>query len=535
MKKIILLFFIISSCSYASILYKPDDGIKLYNLGQYDNAVEYFNSYIKSNPNDEDGYFWLGKSYDKLNNDKKALIAFKHAYALAQNNKNIDKIDFEDNEYNNLEDYFDMAFSYWEEGNYKEAINYADMMLKIDPDCSSAYFLKSKILYTKNDKTTALDLLNKAILLDNTLLNTKLAKNLGVNKLPELSPQDCALYASKYYFKGDINSSIKYLKQYLENDKENIDIYVSLIDCYLKNHNPEEAKNVLVQAKKISQNNLSLIIAEADIAYFDKSSNFEDLLLKAYNINPNNKKTLLNLGNYYLENEKYESAKQYFETLVNIDDKFYEGYFGYLYSLIKINDLEGAQNQIRKLTAFNQNNGETEYLLAMLCEANEDYKEAINYLNSAVKISKSPMYLLALGKLNYICGNCENSIKFLTLAGDNKEAKEYLTLNYLKLNNISKAREVLGDRQVLDKNRIMYKYNLYKIYKSENNIGLNQILKQKPVSVDDYVDIIRINLFENKPDSARKNLKNAFKKYDSNQKLKYVKREIENFQYSPIR
>ncbi|MBQ8476855.1 tetratricopeptide repeat protein [bacterium] len=403
MKKLILLFLIISASANASMLYKINDGIELYTKDNYPAALNYFKSYIKSNPSDANGYFWLGKTYLKQNIEKEAASAFKKAYALEFLNQNIDKIDFENNLYDNLDDYFDMAASYYEEANYKEASQYADMMLKIDPDCAGAYFIKAKIAYINQDKISAIELLNKAILLNNSLLNTNLANNLGIEKIPDLTKEDCALYAQKAYFKGDINLSIEYLKKYIELDNTNIDIYNMLIDCYIKNQDIENAKEILLKAQKINSNNVSLILQEAFLE--DISGNdCEKLLKHAYSINPNNKMALLKLGNFYLDKKNYPEAKKYFETLVNVDDTFYEGYFGYIYSLIQLNEAEDAQNLIKTITALNPDTSEIQYLLSLICYTKREYKEALEYIKEAIKLDKNPYYYVLAGKLSYILG-----------------------------------------------------------------------------------------------------------------------------------
>ncbi|MBR2069361.1 MAG: tetratricopeptide repeat protein [Candidatus Gastranaerophilales bacterium] len=538
MKKLALLFILLMTSVNADILFKIDNGIRLFNARNYDGAIRYFTSYINANPNDEDGYFWLGKTYLQQNNEKQAVSAFKKAYALAFSDKNIDKIDFENNEYDNLEDYFDMAASYYEEANYKEALNYADMMIKIDPDSSGAYFIKSKIAYIEGDKILAVEYLNKAILFNNSLLKTKLARVLGVDKVPELSKEDCALYAQKTYFKGDINASIKYLKQYLKIDENNIDIYNMLINCYLKNKNIQDAKTALIQAQKINPNNTSLMLLSAETERLENAQSdekYKQILLKTYEINPNNRNVLLKLGNFYLDKKDYENASKYFEMLTNVDDTMYEGYFGYIYSLIKLNKTEEAQSYIKTITELNKNTSEINYLLALICYNNQEYKEALDYLNTAVQKEQNPVYFLEGGKISYILNDYALSIKYLTPIAKNPEAIEYLIASYIKTNDLDKANELIAGNSEFDKNRILYKYYLYKISKSENNGELNAILRQKPVTLRDYFDIAKVNLLEGKKDTAGKILNNANKKFHNNPELKYEIQDLQNIINSPVR
>ena len=69
--------------------------------------------------------------------------------------RNIEKVFFDLEKIANLEDYFDIAVTYFEAGNYDKSENYADLMLKIDPKSALAYFVKAKTAYTKGDEIKA--------------------------------------------------------------------------------------------------------------------------------------------------------------------------------------------------------------------------------------------------------------------------------------------------------------------------------------------------------------------------------------------
>ena len=523
MKKLILLLFIVSNCANASMLWKIDNGIKLFDTGNYKNAVKYFESYINSNPNDENGYFWLAKSYKQLN-DKKANYYFQKAYLIASNSKNLEKITFKNENSENLEDYFDMASSYYSDANFKEALNYAQMMLKIDPDSASAYFIKAKIASIEEDKISATNYLRNAIILNNSLINTKLAKELGFNKIPELTKRENILFAQKAYFKGDINQCIHYLQKYIELDKTNTDAYALLIDCYLKNKNLENAKNTIEEAQKFNENNITLLLSNAEIEQ-NNNEKYESILLKAYSINPNNKTVLLKLGNFYLDKKNYPHAKKYFETLINIDDKFYEAYFGYIYSLIQMQEFDIAQTKIANMSLLNENNSESLYLTSLLCFSKNEYQEALNYIQQAIQKEVHSQYYLEAGKLNYILGNLENAKKYLTPL-NNIEAKEYLALAYLKLNDGQSAKKLIEELYTIDKNRILYKYYLYKICQSDSKEELKALLKQKPMSYQEYVDFITIYILENKKDSLNKTISSANKKFGNDTKFQNKLKEL---------
>ena len=147
-KKYLTIFFFLAlfhNCTSASLLWDLNYGINLYQKGNLKLAKQYLIDYTKSNPNDENGYYWLAKTYSSLKYETNANEYFKKAYELIIKKKNIEKIDFEIKDSTSAEDYFDMAAMYFEKGNLKEANTYADLMLKINPKSSSAYFVKAKI------------------------------------------------------------------------------------------------------------------------------------------------------------------------------------------------------------------------------------------------------------------------------------------------------------------------------------------------------------------------------------------------------
>ena len=108
----------------------------------------------------------------------------------------------------------------------------------------------------------------------------------------------------------------------------------------------------------------------------------QEILLNAYEINPNNQQVLLEIGNYYLRKKDFVNANKYFETLINVNDKLYEAYFGYVYSSAEIGKIEEAMNFVRNLSSLNPQTNETYFLLAKICENKGNYKEALDYLNA---------------------------------------------------------------------------------------------------------------------------------------------------------
>ena len=149
LKYIFLATMLLQNISQASLFWDCEVGIKQFRLNNFEFSKNYFENYILNKPNDKKGYFWLAKTYQKLEqteeNKQKAKQYFKKAFELAYFEKNIDKTIFSSAVSTEQEDYFDMASLYFEIGDFKKTELYADMILKINPKSASAYFIKAQI------------------------------------------------------------------------------------------------------------------------------------------------------------------------------------------------------------------------------------------------------------------------------------------------------------------------------------------------------------------------------------------------------
>ena len=117
-------FFFSFQNANASLLWDINVGVNNFKENDPVFLKEYFTNYIENNPNDKEGYYWLGKIYSNKK-DKKSKIEsakyFKKAYELTSKDKDLEKITFDFGDKTQLEDYFDMAAMFFEIGNTKEA------------------------------------------------------------------------------------------------------------------------------------------------------------------------------------------------------------------------------------------------------------------------------------------------------------------------------------------------------------------------------------------------------------------------------
>ena len=527
-KKILILFFFLiftANVSNASLLWDINFGIAEYKKSNFKVARDYFLDYIKSNPNNEEGYYWLAKSYFGLNDNKNANVNFKKAHELTIKEKNIEKLKFDNNNVSNIEDYFDMAVMYFESRDLKNAEFYADLMLKVNPKSPSAYFIKAKIEQLQGNNEKAVEHINKAIIFNNKLIKTNLARNLNITKIPEMTLEMYEMFALEAYFSPDTTSAIRYCRRYLESNPSNKDIANMLIDLYIKNNEYALAQEMIDDIIAKKEANIPTLLLQARIYEYTNDEKLEQVLLDAYKINPNNLKTLLELGNYYLKKQDFISAKKYFETLISVNDAYYEGYFGYIYSLCELNLTQQAVELIRKFIALNPDSSEGYYLLSKICEKNGDFIEANEFLSQAIEKAKNPHYYLKKAEISYILKNYQDSIDELKIALDlpikqemKEEINELLVKNYLKTNDLMNAQILLNKNNALDKSTIVYKYNLYTLYKKQGNEQraeeqFSEVKKAKLNTIKDYIDWSEIYYDEEEFDESLKILNKGVKKF----------------------
>ncbi len=529
------LFFALCQSVDASFLRDINDGIELFNKGHFKSAQSFFENYIKSNPDDEDGYFYLAKTYQKISESDLTLTSrqankeFIKAWELILKKRNVERVFFDADKKSFLDDYFDMAQTYFETGNYDKASRYADLMLKINPKSALAYFIKAKVEYTKGENSKALNYLNYAILYNNEIIKTNLAQMLEINKIPEINPEVCYYKAIEAFFEGDLDGVKKYLKKFVELDCENVEMANFLADFAFKTNDINLAQEINQNISKQTLSNVQNLVNQAKILKIkNEQEKIEPVLLKAYKINPNNKELLFEFANYYLDKKDYNNSKKYFENLISIDDDFYEAYFGYIYSLIQLKDFDNAIKIIRKASKINPKTGEIPYLLAQICILNAQYKEAAGYLKDAMKLEDNPLYCFELMKLNYFLGDYSSSVENVkTLLNSNyslnfnSEIYEYLARNLIKTKDFKMLQSLINTKDRLDKNKIIYKYILYKFYKLNNTKSnekvitsyLSQLKKAKPITEADFIDLSEFYFDEYGLNSSVKLINDGIKKF----------------------
>ncbi len=530
-KFLIFFIFFVSVKAQAVFLDNLSWGINLYNQKKYPQAVKYFTTYTINNPNDQWGYYNLAIAL-KQSGSKESSKYLKKAYELTLEKFNIEKVYFDIEQNAQLNDYFDMASTYFETGSYDKAESYADMMLKIDPRSALGYFTKAKTAYTKGEEEKARQYIEHAIMYNNDIIKTNLAVTLGIKKVPDATKDVYYYKALEEYFKGNLKMTKSCLEKYKELDSGNFGVMNLLTDISFRLNDLETAQKTAEDIYKINPNNIQNNINLSKLYLLNKDYNqSENILLKSYKINPNNKELLYAIGSYYLEMKDWNNSKKYFENSILTDDNFSEAYFNYIYSLIRLKEFDDALIAIRKLGKINPDTSQINYLLAQICILSAQYSEAADYLSQALKKENNPNYFFELADVYYTLGQNSLSLSNIWEAFKTgfkiKDKTEYYNLalkNYLKINDIDHALNILNSDDKLDKTRLIYKYNLYKLCKLEGSLKESQsyftaLKKEKPNLENDYLDLSEFYFEEYNLSQAIKIIDEGLKKYPSSTKL----------------
>ena len=536
MKKKILIVFLAIFMMYvgnsvqASPVWNIESGINLVNMQKFDEAAKFFEGYLKSSPNDSDAHYYLGLCYKNLNKMQLSLEHLQKSYELS---KNIEKISVAPRytaDDTTEDDYLDMANMYFDSSNYTKALQYTDLILNLNPNSINGLLLKTKIYYKQNNIKQAKVYFNKALLLDNSLLKSIWAQNLNIISLPKYDFDYYNTKGLEYYYSADCNNAINYFNKALEINPKSATAL-----CYMKQNQLEEAKKALNKAKRADANfnltyiNLAKLEALKGILYKkDTNKQRERYLKKALEVNPNSKYAYLELGNYYLENKKFDLANKNFKNAVLIDGNFYEALMGLGMSYVEEGNLSDGIKALRRASIAIKNgskNPDMLYYLAKICIANANFLEAKGYLLDAIKQTENPNYYFELGKIYYQeddLSSAENAFKKameldleFTL-----EADIYNYFGLIEYKNFDTERAVTMFKRAVDlePNRAMYLYNLAQAYRSLGNNNayskeINAIASLKPKTVQDYLDFSTIYYDKKNTATAIKILNDGILKY----------------------
>ena len=446
-----------------------------------------------------------------------------------------------------------MANMYYDSGNYIKALQYTDLILNVNPNNINGLILKTKIYYNQNNQNQARVYFKKALMLDNSLLTSVWAKNLGVTAIPKYDFDYYNTKGLEYYYSGDSKGALNYFNKAIEINPKNAQVYNNIALCYLQLNDFDNAKTALNKALRVDKNfnltylNLAKYEALKNNALkkpgkqTDTNKQREKYLKEALKVNPNSKYAYLELGNYYLENKDYALANSNFKNAVLIDGNFYEALMGLGISYVEEGNLSDGIKALRKASTASGaavKNPDMLYYLAKICVANANFNEAKKYLTDAIKQGENHNYYFELGKIYYSendYSSAQNAFKkAMELDLDFElEADIYNYLGLIEYKNFDTEQAIYMFKKAieLDPKRAMYLYNLAQAYRSLGDKNayskeINAIANLKPRTVQDFLDFSTIYYDKKNTPVAIKVLNDGISKYPDERSLYEAKLKL---------
>ncbi|HSA06663.1 MAG TPA: tetratricopeptide repeat protein [Candidatus Gastranaerophilales bacterium] len=353
-----------------------DLGVKSLNENQLNEAVKYFNLVLTKDPNNVEAHYNIAVAHKKLGNHAKSLYHFDKVVELL-NSPKIDVPDVinisnsqakkqytEDNQQESLNrfdvytevkskenDYIDLGDMHADSSQYKEAMEYYNLALKVNPYNDNTYFKICKCHLELGNYLNAEPYIKRAIELDpnnsqydyyKNKISQKLDSEYGssIRKREELvfknlnDKDPLEEFERKHYNKklfedewaGENKQASSIDKtNYEQKQKKDADQKTKITDYY----GDSSKRKVLEELSKQEYNDFSykqsqeLDYLDLGDLHFDNQEHETavEYYKMALSINPNNDYTYYKLSRCYLEAKDFKKADEYIQKALNLSDK----------------------------------------------------------------------------------------------------------------------------------------------------------------------------------------------------------------------
>jgi tetratricopeptide (TPR) repeat protein len=253
-------------------------------LGNYSEAIEYFEQLIEENPDVAETYAHTASCYNESYNFEKALDYCKKAIDLAPYNENF---------------WYNLGATYTNLNEYQDAIDAYMMTLTINEKSFPALIAIAKTYSELDDDDKSIEYFRQALI---------------------LKPNDSATlinYSSVIANSGDFVQAINILQMALQHSPLNFQAFVGLGVCYHAIGNNKKALEYFNKALKLKPDCEDILFIKADLLFdskrFKESAKiFEKLLEEA----EGNLLYLFYLGRCFYSEQDYEKASLYFHSML---------------------------------------------------------------------------------------------------------------------------------------------------------------------------------------------------------------------------
>lgn len=536
-------------------------GLVYTNLEQWKKACGYFETVLKYSPEDATSTFYLAKCYEKL----KDLISAKNYFqkvielrpeyddaykslclVLIQQRNNADAIEYAERAIQLFpEDYFydfvkgtalmdskdfitalvslhnaakkapnkpeilnSLGTCYIALGDSQKAIDTYKKILNFDPNNAMAYFNIGSVYQIKQDHTTAVEYLEKAVSINEDDERCLSALALSEMKIKDF---DCALKHYKqlsvicpdkenykynmvlcYEELHDYKTAISMLENMLYINPSFMPPAQKLASLYIKTNQLNKAKDIyekiLLKKKPTAENLHQYAILSSTLCDTDTA---EKILKKVIRMNPNIAKAHKDLAIIYLNKRLFDYAEDEFKIALKLAPSDFDilfEYGNYLYSISKNSEAEQYYADALELAPDN--------ILALVFRALNNLvlnqlEDAHKYISKALEIEPEHEYVqFCAGRILYAMGNYEDAKRYLVRAVEQNqdiETMNTLALTYFHLGDYNQALNIFASINKKSPQSISVMMDIARCYEAlgENDSAL--------VYLDKVVDIFPEN------------------------------------------
>lgn len=402
------------------------------------------------------------------------------------------------------DDLLDIAKNYYNEGNKSKTLEYVNQVLDMEEDNLEAIELKIKLDPPKISKPYP-DIF-KPLVFDIPFVKTQ---NYSIDSAYE---QGMTAYKNKDYTRAEdcFNLAIR------NGGDTNFRLYNTLGLVYWAQRKFDNAKGAFLKSNEI--NNLFTLPLDNLAQIYKQTGALNDakqVLEQALEQNPKDFCAYLLLGDYYrFINDNENSLKNYREV-VKLNPKYNNAYFKIASVRTDSLDFSGSNATLNFYLKSNPKDDYAYLLMAKNYQYMNDFNKAKESLYKAIMMNNSYEYRAELGKVFYFSGDMKSALDmFLQSVNKNSSAEvyNYIGMCYYNLHQFNKAITYLNKALGMSDYRIIYHYNLAKIYEAlKDDISyercMNYIRDYSLESFQDYIDKANI-LFDSDSKNAAINVLN---------------------------
>ena len=263
-----------------------------------------------------------------------------------------------------------------------------------------------------------------------------------------------------------INAAISLFNNLPEQVKDDANVNYLLGSLLLSSGEYEKAELIAEKLLTVDAKNTDYLFLNAYVAKALGNKNKKSQYLKEIiKIQPENAEANAELGNELMIAKAYEEAAKYFLKSLKNDPYFVTGLFGYGQANYYLGNFTEAKIAFKKILVKNPEEDIAYSFLGKLEAEKENYDEALNYLEQAIKINPTYYnYWLEKGNYNRLKGKGDEAIEAYTQAIQIK-SDYFLTYIYrgAVYERLERFDEALSDYKMAVKCNPKYQYGFESI------------------------------------------------------------------------